>query len=203
MINHFATLTYSHYHLYHLCAVLFLPPSFSFQMPKQQDVASGVRNSYGYIRSYWNNNPDPEVGLLSSLWLVIGVDCLTILMRTPFHNQTDAYHPIRFPLITHVLLYITSIDARTISNTCPSHFLPPFRCLSPLFSFQVSRRLFDACGVEPEHKKIPSCKNHFDLLNTPTLGDFLMLSPADGHGPMHVQVIDLCLVLALSLILLY
>ena len=84
-------------------------------MPKQEDVSSGVRNSYGYIRSYWNNNPDPE----------------------------------------------------------------------------VSRRLFDACGVEPEHKKIPSCKNHFDLLNTPTLGDFLMLSPADGHGPMHVQVIKL------------
>jgi hypothetical protein len=28
-------------------------------MPKQPDMQSGVRNSYGYIRSYWNNNPDP------------------------------------------------------------------------------------------------------------------------------------------------
>jgi Common central domain of tyrosinase len=28
-------------------------------MPKQPDMESGVRNSYGYIRSYWNNNPDP------------------------------------------------------------------------------------------------------------------------------------------------
>ena len=81
-------------------------------MPRQMDVASGVRNSYGYIRSYWNNNPDPE----------------------------------------------------------------------------VSRRLFDACGVEAVHKKIPACRNHYDLLNARTLGDFLMLAPADGHGPMHVQI---------------
>ena len=81
-------------------------------MPRQQDVASGVRNSYGFIRSYWNNNPDPE----------------------------------------------------------------------------VSRHLFDACGVEALHKKIPACSNHFDLLNARTLGDFLMLAPADGHGPMHVQI---------------
>ena len=28
-------------------------------MPKQEEAGSGVRNSYGYIRSYWNNNPDP------------------------------------------------------------------------------------------------------------------------------------------------
>ena len=81
-------------------------------MPMQTDTDSGVRNSSGYIRSYWTNNPDPE----------------------------------------------------------------------------VSRRLFDACGVEPVHKKIPSCKNHYDLLDAPTLGDFLMLSPADGHGPMYVQL---------------
>jgi hypothetical protein len=28
-------------------------------MPKQLEDESKVRNSYGYIRSYWNNNPDP------------------------------------------------------------------------------------------------------------------------------------------------
>lgn len=29
------------------------------KMPRQQDLSLGVQNSYGYIRSYWNNNPDP------------------------------------------------------------------------------------------------------------------------------------------------
>jgi hypothetical protein len=28
------------------------------KMPKQTVVGSGVQNSYGYIRSYWNNNND-------------------------------------------------------------------------------------------------------------------------------------------------
>ena len=28
-------------------------------MPKQANNQSGDQNSYGYIRSYWNNNPDP------------------------------------------------------------------------------------------------------------------------------------------------
>ena len=28
-------------------------------MPKQAKRNVGVQNSYGYIRSYWNNNPDP------------------------------------------------------------------------------------------------------------------------------------------------
>lgn len=27
-------------------------------MPRQEDSTSGVHNSYGFIRSYWNNNPD-------------------------------------------------------------------------------------------------------------------------------------------------
>ena len=31
------------------------------KMPKQKDLNHGVKNSYGYIRSYWNNNPDPGV----------------------------------------------------------------------------------------------------------------------------------------------
>ena len=30
-------------------------------MPTQRDKLSSVKNSYGIIRSYWNNNPDPEV----------------------------------------------------------------------------------------------------------------------------------------------
>jgi hypothetical protein len=27
-------------------------------MPKNELEVIGVQNSYGYIRSYWNNNPD-------------------------------------------------------------------------------------------------------------------------------------------------
>ena len=30
-------------------------------MPKQRDKLSSVKNSYGIIRSYWNNNPDEEI----------------------------------------------------------------------------------------------------------------------------------------------
>ncbi len=30
-------------------------------MPLQRDKLSSVKNSYGIIRSYWNNNPDPEI----------------------------------------------------------------------------------------------------------------------------------------------
>ena len=82
------------------------------KMPKQQDMSLGVQNSYGYIRSFWNNNPDDE----------------------------------------------------------------------------ISRRLFDACGTEPVHKMIPNCQNHYDVLNCNTLACFQQLSPADGHGPMHVQL---------------
>ena len=81
------------------------------QMPMQTQ-ADGVRNSYGFIRSYWNNNNDT----------------------------------------------------------------------------QVNRKLFKACGIEPLHKTVPSCKDHFALLNATTLGEFQLLSPADGHGPMHVQL---------------
>ena len=29
------------------------------KIPRQRDTSSGVRNSYGFLRSYWNNNPDP------------------------------------------------------------------------------------------------------------------------------------------------
>jgi len=71
-----------------------------------------TQNSYGFIRSYWNNNPDPE----------------------------------------------------------------------------ISRHLFDACGAEPYHKAIPACKTHLAILNGNSLGMFQLLSPGDGHGPMHVQI---------------
>jgi Common central domain of tyrosinase len=77
-------------------------------IPKSE---SGVRNSYGYVRSYWNNNPDKE----------------------------------------------------------------------------VTRSLFSTCGLEPLNKRIPTCQDHFDLVNTSTLGEFQLLSPARGHGPMHVH----------------
>ena len=35
---------------------------------------------------------------------------------------------------------------------------------------------------------IPNCQNHYDVLACNTLGCFQSLSPADGHGPMHVQI---------------
>jgi hypothetical protein len=34
--------------------------------------------------------------------------------------------------------------------------------------------------------QIPTCQDHFDILNSETLGDFQSDSPSDGHGPMHV-----------------
>ena len=68
-------------------------------------------NSYGYMRSYWNNNPDPE----------------------------------------------------------------------------VVRHLFDVCGVTVD-KTIPNCADHYELINTATLDDFMTYAPSDGHGPMHVQL---------------
>ena len=37
-------------------------------------------------------------------------------------------------------------------------------------------------------KKIPSCEDHYDVLNSMNLGAFQQTSPGDGHGPMHVQV---------------
>ena len=53
---------------------------------------------------------------------------------------------------------------------------------------EVSRHLFDTCGVEPLQKHIPACSEHYAVLNASKLGSFQLLSPADGHGPMHVQV---------------
>jgi hypothetical protein len=81
-------------------------------MPKVSETSSVAPNSYGYIRSYWNNNNDPE----------------------------------------------------------------------------VTRHMFDCCGVEAENKKIPDCSSHYDVLDTETLGAFQLLSPSDGHGPLHVQI---------------
>lgn len=73
---------------------------------------SETHNSYGYIRSYWNNNPDPE----------------------------------------------------------------------------VTRHMFDVCGSEPVNKAIPHCAFHYSLLNSKNLATMQLLSPADGHGPMHVHL---------------
>jgi len=79
-------------------------------MPVAADEET-TQNSYGFIRSYWNNNPDEE----------------------------------------------------------------------------IARHLFDACGSEPEHKAIPHCSTHYDILNAKNFGLVQLLSPGDGHGPMHVQ----------------
>lgn len=79
-------------------------------MPVAKD-AETTQNSYGYIRSYWNNNPDPE----------------------------------------------------------------------------ISRHVFDVCGLEPTNKKIPNCASHFEILNSDKLGTMQLLAAGPGHGPMHVQ----------------
>jgi hypothetical protein len=47
--------------------------------------------------------------------------------------------------------------------------------------------MFEMCGLEPTHKKMPSCSSHYAVLNSATLADFQMLSPSDGHGPVHIQ----------------
>jgi len=77
----------------------------------RDDPSTTPHNSYGYFRSYWNNNNDPE----------------------------------------------------------------------------VVRHMFDVCGQEDLQKTIPSCKTHYAVMNTTRLGQFQSLSPADGHGPLHVQ----------------
>ena len=34
---------------------------------------------------------------------------------------------------------------------------------------------------------MPTCLSHFSVLNASSLGAFQMLSPSDGHGPVHIQ----------------
>ena len=79
-------------------------------MPKVMKESVVNPNSYGYVRSYWNNNPDSE----------------------------------------------------------------------------VTRHSFDVCGVEPTFKMVPSCVEHYLVVNSPDLGFFQMTSPGKGHGPLHV-----------------
>lgn len=80
-------------------------------MPKVSKMSVVRPNSYGYVRSYWNNNNDPE----------------------------------------------------------------------------VTRHLFDVCGVEPTFKTIPACADHYGVISSSTLGGFQQSSPGHGHGPLHVQ----------------
>ena len=55
------------------------------QMPMQTDALSSVKNSYGIIRSYWNNNPETEVGRV--LFSTCGVEPVLKLVpvRTALH----------------------------------------------------------------------------------------------------------------------
>lgn len=99
-------------------------------MPVALD-AQTTQNSYGYIRSYWNNNPDPEI-------------------------------------------------SRSLFNACGKSIA----CSSSLVVLLTESLLI---GSEPYHKKIPSCATHFDILNSKNLGILQLLTPGDGHGPMHVQ----------------
>ena len=79
-------------------------------MPRTSERSVVRPNSYGYVRSYWNNNNDPE----------------------------------------------------------------------------VTRHLFDVCGVEPTFKTVPACADHYLVINQGTLGGFQQTSPGKGHGPLHV-----------------
>jgi hypothetical protein len=81
-------------------------------MYKAKDTSDVTPNSYGYLRSYWNNNNADE----------------------------------------------------------------------------VNRGLFNVCGLEAKTHPIPTCVSHYRLVNISTLADFLRLSPAEGHGPMHVHI---------------
>ena len=81
-------------------------------MPKATKHSIVTPNSYGYVRSYWNNNNDPE----------------------------------------------------------------------------ITRHLYDVCGVEPVYKTVPACEDHYGVLSSNTLGMFQMTSPGHGHGPLHVLV---------------
>jgi Common central domain of tyrosinase len=52
---------------------------------------------------------------------------------------------------------------------------------------QVTRHMFEMCGLEASHKKVPTCLSHYNVLNSSSLAEFQMLSPSDGHGPVHIQ----------------
>lgn len=52
---------------------------------------------------------------------------------------------------------------------------------------ELARSMSSVCGMEPTNKKIPTCSNHFSLLNETDLGEFMLLLPGVGHGPMHVN----------------
>lgn len=80
-------------------------------MPRTSASSVVNPNSFGFVRSYWNNNPDPE----------------------------------------------------------------------------ITRRLFDVCGVEPIYKTVPACSDHYSVMQSSTLGIFQMTSPGYGHGPLHVR----------------
>eukprot|EP00401_Gymnodinium_catenatum_P039603 CAMPEP_0117457852 /NCGR_PEP_ID=MMETSP0784-20121206/625_1 /TAXON_ID=39447 /ORGANISM="" /LENGTH=431 /DNA_ID=CAMNT_0005251345 /DNA_START=226 /DNA_END=1518 /DNA_ORIENTATION=- len=80
-------------------------------MYRASDPPRAMPNSYGFLRSYWNNNPEPE----------------------------------------------------------------------------ITRHMYDVCGLEVDQKAIPFCDTHYAVLNTTDLFEFLVYSPAFGHGPMHVQ----------------
>jgi hypothetical protein len=106
--------------------------------------------------------------------------CLSTLLRIITHAPVQpckAHSPSSQPLDAH---------------PHPTLLLPPLVLPPslPIRSTEISRRLFDTCGLEPEHKKIPSCGEHYAVLNSEKLANFQLLSPADGHGPLHVQVLS-------------
>jgi hypothetical protein len=102
-------------------------------------------------------------------------------------HLTPHCHSRPSPAPQSTLPYSQPPDAHPHPHPTPSPSCPPSL---PIRLTEISRRLFDTCGLEPEHKKIPSCGEHYAVLNSEKLANFQLLSPADGHGPLHVQVIS-------------
>ena len=47
--------------------------------------------------------------------------------------------------------------------------------------------MFNICGEEPTNKAIPTCWDHWEVLTQEDLGQYLVMLPGAGHGPMHVN----------------
>ena len=122
-------------------------------MPKQLNNGSGDKNSYGYMRSYWNNNPDPGEPRRCPLLPVLLIFFFFLSLPLSFQSFPTLY---LFILSLHsvISLFLTLVFSISASFRFPS--VPT----------EITRHLFDVCGVESVAKKIPNCGKHLDVLNS-------------------------------------
>lgn len=52
----------------------------------------------------------------------------------------------------------------------------------------ISRHPFSTCGVVVSSRTIPDCDAHFDLVDSPTLEDFQLLSPSESQSSLHPHI---------------